>query len=551
MLNEKFRPTVVIADDYEDDIDHILNYLPARYQALTASTAEEARALLDSHHVVLAIVDLYLDVNNRVPRGLDLLQNYRHVPFLIMSGQDGGMIDSALSHYRDRHLRIVSKDRELKDAPQIEKAIDDQLGRHYDFNLDLNFRTGGDWRAIAIDLDRDSAELDLAARAYELEMLVRNAFCEWDRSKSDFIRATQIWVEEIIHKGDNSVVLRLAPYSQFSAPQAEVVLKITRSSEDHSKFDEYKNILGGYGLRERRYARTCNYHAQVYSVPYFRYEQTATYRDFFVQSGADDASLSRIADVTTHLFYEALGHFADRPPTGRQTRSLRDYYLARIKGQKRVAAIGQDLLPGNAPASIGFSADGSTLAVSIGARPAQLPMPVLPVLSSGQYSAAGMLMDTAVRHGDMHGSNVLVDGARRTSWYIDYEHFGVDHYCLADHVEMEAHILFSAARISRNIAFWAQLTQALIESPVLELPADIALNATDAADKAEAAKALQAIRIIRQAAQLCNTANSALPYYHALLFEALRAAGARSKEPQRRWHALVTAAQLFERIERM
>jgi CheY-like chemotaxis protein len=542
------RPKILIADDTQHDIDHLLRYLPPSYAPLVATSVDEARQLLEDEHVVLAILDLYLDERNDNPFGLELMRQFRHVPALLISGQDGNMIDRALNRFDQRGLRFVSKDQDLNTRDQVQTRISDALKSHYDLDIHIGFRQPGDWRGIALDIERDvSAEL-LDARAYELEMLVRQAFSGWDRSESPFVRATKLWVEQTIHRGDNSVVLRLSPLTEYDAPQAEVVLKITRQSQDHSKFDEFKNMLGGYGLRERRYARTRNYHAQVYSVPYFRYEQTTTYREFFAGSTAEPGSLERIAVVTRQLFGDALGHFAERPPTGRNTLPLRRYYLERINAAKRIAAIEADLTPDKAPASIVLSADGATLTIGAGSAQAVLANPAAPVLRSGDYPAAAMMADAALRHGDMHGGNVLVDPQRGSAWYIDYEHFAVNHYALADHVEMEAHILFNAIRVSRNVAFWARFTRALIAGPDLELPGDLALPEGDEPDRGEAAKALTAIRVIRAAVAHSQANNSAAGYYHALMFEALRAAGARSKEAHRRWHALVTAAQLFERV---
>ena len=51
--------------------------------------------------------------------------------------------------------------------------------------------------------------------------------------------------------------------------------------DEHRMFDTVKNVVGGFGLRERRYARTCHFLGQVYAVPYFRYEETKTFAEFY------------------------------------------------------------------------------------------------------------------------------------------------------------------------------------------------------------------------------------------------------------------------------
>ena len=49
-----------------------------------------------------------------------------------------------------------------------------------------------------------------------------------------------------------------------------------------------------------------------------------------------------------------------------------------------------------------------------------------------------------------------------------------------------------------------------------------------------------------------NGDESPQAYYHALMYEALRVAGKHDAEPvQRRWFALIAAAQLFEKVQKL
>lgn len=231
---------------------------------------------------------------------------------------------------------------------------------------------------------------------------------------------------------------------------------------------------------------------------------------------------------------------------------MRDYYLNRIAATKREEQIDRDLAPDGAPNSLHWASDGTTLAIRIGGRRVTLPNPVSAVLRTGQYKHADMSTPTALRHGDLHTANIIVDPERCVCWYIDYESFNTNHFSLVDHVELEASILFSTIdiKMDADLPFWATFFDAA--TPVSDLTdlVDVSDQADSPDDAREAHKAFAAIQIIRKSAAKDGVATaSVLPYYHALMFEALRTAGSKSKTQVQRWHALVCAAQLFKKLE--
>jgi CheY-like chemotaxis protein len=541
------KRVILVADDYADDIERVTHYLPKRYGIVTAASYEEARSILESRHVALAIVDLFLDDTNMVPYGIKLLQEFKHVPFMMMSGKDGGDTGRALQGYEEGRLRLLSKDRDLDSRAQVEREVEQYLGRNYNMDLDFEFRRNLSWHSLASQLAGREAD-GIDERALEIEMLVRRVLHNWDISQSEHIRAKKVVLEDLIHSGDNSTVIQLCLWSATSAQQAEVVLKITTKPREASKFSEFRHVLGGFGLHELSYMRSCRYDAQIYSVPYYKYAQTATYRTFYVNSTDDSGALARIREVTHHLFNEALGHLSERAPTSRGEMLLAEYYGQRFDVTKRVAAIQADLLPASLPGSARMSGDGATLSIRIGSKKADLRHPLQPVLIDRVYPGSGMRMNTALRHGDLHAGNVLVDANRHSAWFIDYDDFGTGHFSLADHVEMEASLLFSAMSMSADLPFWARFTEAIAPRADLTAIEDVSGDANSDTDRREARKAIEAIRVIRKSASRDESAESPGLYYHALMYEALRAAGARSKDNFRRWHALITAAQLLERL---
>jgi hypothetical protein len=135
-------------------------------------------------------------------------------------------------------------------------------------------------------------------------------------------------------------------------------------------------------------------------------------------------------------------------------------------------------------------------------------------------------------------------------WYIDYESFDSEHFILVDHAEFEASVLFSLMKVSENYEFWMRFVDAITSADDLsKLDAGVVALGPDKQDRNEAAKALAAIQQIRSSAQEINGRASPRSYYHAMMYEALRVAGKSEIDLSRRWFALITAAQLFEKIE--
>ena len=547
------KPLVLIADDDADERDQVARYLQAdQYEVVQVSSAEDARRILLYRHVYLAFVDLYLDERNRSPMGMSLLREFSHVPFILMSGQNESRVQEALRQYEDRRLKIVSKDDELGNRKQVNDTLDRHASKHYNLEAAFEFRERHiNWESVAGKLVHMLPEEDAATLGAEIEYLAKKAFCEWDASQDAAIRASHIIIQAVLYSGANSVVMWVRPTSATHETQADVIFKVAPFADDHSRFAEYKNIVGGYGLRERRYVRTVHFHGQVYVVPYFAYTDTKTYAQFFAESTGDEISLQKIENITRYLYERAL-----RPVHTRRINptviKLSDYGRERTDVGKRLHAIRTDLAPENAPAPLRrlFQDDDLVL------KGQRWPNPTQAVLIDQHYPGDDQEVETALRHGDMHAGNVLVDvdQAHLSCWFIDYESFRNDHYILVDHVEFEANLLFTLMEVNDDFDAHAQLIDLLTPlSGLADIPVEtLQVLRTDPRNQAETRKIIAAIRPLRQSAQRMNGDDSPQAYYHALMYEALRVAGKHDAEPvQRRWFALIAAAQLFEKVQRL
>ena len=568
------RLLVLIADDNADDREAVKHYLPKEFAIIEADNDATARKILTEQHIYIAFVDLFLDENDHMPFGFQILRDFPYVPVLLMSGQNPGKVEGAMRQFDDQRLRMLNKDNDLEDYVAVENVITTHAQKHYNHKVTFEFKDPMlDWETLAgkfvrsstADNEPESAEMTLKDKTQlrqdyglELECLAKMAFCEWDESNSEFVEASRIVIEKTLGSSSNSVVLLMRPYSKFNEAQADVIFKVARIGKkgrnDHTQFDKFKNIVGGYGLRERRYKRTCHFHGQVYAVPYYKFEDTQTYAEFYanVDHNNDDC-LETIESLTQYLFKDALKHLLHRRPTGIGELELSSYYAERIKlEEKRRPAIAEDLLKNMPPMNIRNCIDGDDLVIGRGSTQRRLQNPLKPVLVNRDYKHVQEKGDTAIRHGDLHAENVLVDTeyGRRACWFIDYESFNNAHYILADHAEFEASILFSLMKTSENFEYWMRFVDAITHPQDLtQLDREIAQAGSDKKDHTEVEKALAAIKPIRISAQGINGNESPRAYYHALMYEALRVAGKREEDLSRRWFAFITAAQLFEKIE--
>jgi CheY-like chemotaxis protein len=550
------KPRALIADDDKNDRTMIEEILKDKFECLHAESVEEAMRCLRFDHVHFAIVDLFFAPNGEASYGLQLVKDFPHIPIVLVSGMENPRVNAALETLHGRTMRPINKnDFDIEHPETLIDGYEEQLSKIYN-RVAFTFDDESSWSSIAENFVNKLGSADWQVErdhiVYELKDLARKTFCEWDADDApSSIRASEFRVLPIKGSGDSSAVLRVRPLCANGDEQADVILKITLTSHDeHNRYKFYRNVIGGFGLGERMYRRTCHFHGQIYVVPYFRYDDTLTFSDFFERQNGEDG-LKNISSVTRYLFDRALQNLNSYSPTQRNTLDLREYYLMRIKGERRMEAIKTDLTPQNAPGAVEMASDLSEFQINGFNR--MLMNPAFRALREGNYRLADEKVHMTLRHGDLHAANVVVDEKRGVCWFIDYEHFDTQHFALVDHVELEASILFRSIRLDNSYDAFAHLVDAISNPDELRAFNDkaIARATRNENDAREINKALAAIRVIRDSTAAINAGDSPLSYYHALMFEALRVAGkARGNVPKsQRWRAFIAAAILFEKIQ--
>lgn len=546
------KPLILVCDDTSTDRELVRRYLPNQFGLECAEDYESARAILASRHVYLALVDLFLDEVNGMPLGFEIQDEFPHVPIVLMSGQNPDRVERAMLRRNHTRNGWLSKDHDLHDQPSLEETLRKCLRLHYNTDLTFQFKKNSiRWESIALKLAGDNQDLH-DQFLLEARHLAEKAFLGWDVSDHEHVRAARIDVLDELESGSHSCVLLLRPYTARNEAQADVIFKISRiathQSSEHRKFDEFKNIVGGFGLRERRYALTCHLQGQVYSVPYHSFEETQTFADLYksLNGGAEDEAA--LEALTHYLFGNTLRPLNRLLRTAQQNAiMLSEYYAGRIQSERRAQAIQRDLCAENALPHMRVKRD--TLEVRVNGQVRELLHPAQRVLVKRQYKHVDEKVPAAIRHGDFHASNVLVDAYRKMCWFIDYERFDTSHYTLVDHAEFEGSILFSLMNIGEMDAGFIVRFIESISQPIVNQFADMAGAEASPKDRMEAGKAMSAIRAIRASVNEVNGLDAARSYYHALVYEALRVAGRTEANARRRWHALLAAAVLLERVE--
>jgi CheY-like chemotaxis protein len=176
-----------------------------------------------------------------------------------------------------------------------------------------------------------------------------------------------------------------------------------------------------------------------------------------------------------------------------------------------------------------------------------LPNPVAWAVSNGAFCQFDpQPVRCCIVHGDLHNRNILVDEAfveLPRFWLIDLARAGTSHN-LRDFVELETDIKFTLLQ-SGNAQLWFELEAALLTPYAFGQPAPD-LIFTDP----EVSKAYRVINGLRRtAAELTQSDGGLLEYYQALFVHTLNAMRLRHISPNKKEHALLSAALLCQRLE--
>ncbi len=437
---------ILLADNDLDFLTTCAEFLEsAGYRVRKAANPTEARQILETARVHLAILDLRLtdDDDQKDRSGLRLARKTaRSVPKLILTRfpthQDVREALKLDNEALPPAVDFVDKRDEL-DVLLI--AIEQALTKHVPINWDLNIRWGRQAdllppylaSLISPDLPREW----LADRVGELEDLLRKLFYEYD----------QVTLGRVLTRREGWILLTAFSYpAQGPADQFVVACgqreKVQLEAEHYQAF--VPNKAGDRAASLTKSAETVHFGAATYRLGGCAVEGVTTFTEFYRQQSADvvPEAVDDLFKVTLQPWYEKEQEEQQQPMEAlcREWLGPDEGDLTQAELEKRVAGICRATL---AAGVMGLACSPHELTF----RPSEgtefsYPNPA-PYLYEERIAISPPTL-CGITHGRLDGASVLVDRTGQT-WVVDFERAGLGPL-VRDFVSLETSVKFDILR---------------------------------------------------------------------------------------------------------
>jgi len=501
------------------------------FEVLSASSAQEAQAILRTEPIHLALLDIRLedDTDPNDTSGLDLAEEMDPTVARIMLTGYASYEHTrrALGHRIDTipALDVISK----KDPPAtwlgaVERAFRERLGINFELRDDLI--EGLSYVSMAAELELDMEEAEAETVPWQLRELLRKLFAE-----AETVLAAPLGregrTEGCSHSG--ATLIKVIPRYHGKGWGAAVVAKLGPRSQIERESLNYKQYVHGFigGHRhtsKEKDAYTLHLGGVVYSLIGTSLDDVWDLSAFYRHHPSEE-----IVQVLENLFARTCQHWYDNKQE-KKNHSITALYSSQL-----------NLIPGKLEAAMmkifPEYTGGFVLEFPKVDRP--LPNPVH-WIRERDLRALTRLCTT---HGDLHGGNVFVD-ANRQCWLIDFARTGEGHI-LRDFIELETDAKFSLLPETP----WRTLYkfELALASPrrfgeVPELPCPFTQE--------ELNKAFEAIKILRRLAHdVVKPSDDMYEYYCGLLYQTLNIIRLHKISPFHKRHAVLSAALICERLD--
>ena len=539
---------ILIADNDPASVSIYAEFLrDAGYQVLGAASLSEARQVLETRRIHLAILDLRLtkDEDQKDKSGLTLAKEITSsIPKLILTKfpivQD---VREALRPDSDRRSHAVDYVDKRNGLEELLMAIERAIAKHVRINWSLHIRWDERERlsfphlVTLIEPHLDTARLP--DRAGELEDLVRKLFYE----RSQIIIGRLLW-----HREGRVCVMVFAHSPKGASEQLLVTcglrLQIEQEIARHKEFAP----KGGTGTALAGSAETMHFAAIAYALPKADLEQAQTFEAFYRMNKA-----AQVRGVLKHLFQTTLAAWHQEGRLLEETKSLGQLYGERLsltrdkiapeEFQRRMQIMAREALS-LGPTALELSPAELILRFP-NSNTVSYPNPIPHLYDE---AGSGQPVICRITPGTLSGDNILVDQKGQT-WLTDFAQAGPGPL-LGDFVSLEAVIRFDLVD-SADLQAVHEFERRLVTPSRLNERLD-----TQDIDP-QFRKALGVIQEIRRLA-FHSAGGNPLPYYEGLLFRAMSdVAGYVSdlkhtrRELARLAHALLAAAMICHKITQM
>jgi CheY-like chemotaxis protein len=557
----KSKGRVLVVDNNPKVLASVRDFLKANgYLVHTADSPRQALKIAQEEIVHLCIIDVRLidDYDETDVSGLDLAAVIDpDIPKIILTAYgDTGLIIRSLSP--DKRGIALAMDFVLKKfgpyrlLEAAEKAFQSKV--RLNTEMEITWEKGLSWRTLIEELKiyRGKGEGEKRKAEDELEDLVVRLLD----------RATALRMLHVISgRGGCGVVI--AQPSFGGAMGEDMVIKFGPRETVMTEFANYKHWVEPFAavrctqLRDEP-VRTPRLGAIKYSFVGERPGKLVHFNDYYLR---DDVPIESIEETLRYLFEECceLWYKSKRKPSKGERVPLDVWYRGQLsfygKHVKELQNVVEGLVNGEQSLARHFRRQGpDRLEITLDSETISLPNPAYFALEAKSSEKGGNFFPipslVAITHGDLNGTNILVDGEGKT-WLIDFFNTGWGP-ALRDLAELESVVKFELLQTDDLLARYA-LERTLLSAQSLKHPIQVE-NLSHLAELDRAVAAIQQLRALA-----CDIANTDDPreYYIGFLFYALKEmAGFTPKVGEEKhlsvgqYHALLSAAMICDRLER-
>jgi DNA-binding response OmpR family regulator len=407
---------ILIADNDSDTLKNYHEYLTSLgYKVLTASSVAEAREILATRRVHLALLDLRLTDDTEGDRSGLLLavESNRSVPKIIFTkwpsypdAREGmKMDDGRLPPVID----FLDKKVGLK---KVGEAIEQAVERHVRINRRLVIQHAEALPQLASLFAPEANSLQWDAE--ELEDLFRRLFYETD----------QIKLDRVLWQQPGRVALKVYTFAEGQSPGVFIVVcgHRARVAEEASRYRKFApKAVGHSGTALSNTSETQRYAANTYALAHTDPENTHTLFELYTSHGPRDFNAA-----VAHLLEKTLVEWHQEKYLPNDGKTLVELYAERLRGDGELIAHGEltahlralvRLVP---MLNVEARYDAKGLAIRFAGQEYSYPDPVPLLGQLGRTLVPASLMTTP---GLLSGENILTDLEGRT-WLTDFHAAG-------------------------------------------------------------------------------------------------------------------------------
>lgn len=562
----KTKGVILIVDNAPEFLDSLKLFLELKgYTVYTADNPEDARRLLADKLIHLAVIDVRLvdDRDEDDWSGLHLAAEAAPaVPKIILTGRryenPAALVLRVLRPDKQGHI-LASDFVFKKEGPAgLLEAIEGvfQSKVRVNFDLKIAWAKGLSWRTLieVVKAHSEKSDEEKKEGERELEDLARRLF-----DQASTLRMMTITPGH----GGCGIVLARPSYEGIEGE--DVVIKFGPRDTVITEFERYRNWVAPFAAtRSTQLKGEPSITPHLGAIKYsFIGKRTPTpglvsFNDYYLN---EDTSVESLEETLRYLFEVNCGRWyqGKREPVDGERKSLDVWYKEQLgfdmmRKQDELRDVLNQLLKSKQAVSRHFQIkESNTLFVRLGREHLILPEPVHWILS-GEGSVKkddffSIPSLVAITHGDLNGTNVLVDEEGKT-WLIEFFKTGWGPI-LRDFAELESVIKFELIQTDSLLARY-ELEKALLQPNSLDQPVEF----NNRSRLSELDKAVRVIQRLRELARVLTDSEDIHEYHAGLYFYALKSmVGFSSKADVEdhytvsQYHALLSAAMICSKLE--